>query len=87
VVATGLFVSSPGYYRRRINKRKGIAKIKKGLLDLELEPNIAAATKFYIGNKLGRDERGSEFLLFNFATIEAATSNFSTGNKLGEAGF
>ncbi|KAF6145434.1 hypothetical protein GIB67_032557 [Kingdonia uniflora] len=75
------------YYRRRIHKRKGIAKINKELLDLELEPNIAAATKFNIGNKLGRDEKGSEFLLFNFATMEAATSNFSIGNKLGEGGF
>ncbi|KAF6145432.1 hypothetical protein GIB67_032555 [Kingdonia uniflora] len=89
IIASLFFFMLSGFlcYWRETHKRKGIAKIKKELLDLGLDPNIAATTKFNIRYKFGTDEKGSEFRLFNFATIEAATTNFSTASKLGEGGF
>ncbi|GAY55300.1 hypothetical protein CUMW_163410 [Citrus unshiu] len=58
---------------------------------LQFDINMSTATKAYEfckGNKAANSRtRDSWFPMFSLASVSAATSNFSTENKLGEGGF
>ncbi|KAG6637704.1 G-type lectin S-receptor-like serine/threonine-protein kinase RKS1 [Carya illinoinensis] len=68
--------------RKKELKRKGDNLL---LLDLTIESNSSELTE---SSRHGDSRRGKvKMPLFSFASVSAATGNFSPGNKLGEGGF
>ncbi|XP_059656988.1 receptor-like serine/threonine-protein kinase SD1-8 isoform X2 [Cornus florida] len=58
------------------------------LFDFSASASANAAAETNTGNNLGRSgKKDVELPLFSFASVSAATGNFSAANKLGEGGF
>ncbi|XP_058075585.1 G-type lectin S-receptor-like serine/threonine-protein kinase At1g67520 [Magnolia sinica] len=76
------------YRRRRKLRLQAQRETSQEVLLFELGRNIAAANKFRDANNLRRNgTNDSDLKLFSFATISAATDNFSAANELGQGGF
>ncbi|KAI7742567.1 hypothetical protein M8C21_011601 [Ambrosia artemisiifolia] len=71
------------YMKKRKNKQKEYKIRKRDEYFLEL----AASESFKDVHQLESDSRYGDLLLFSFASIMAATCNFSPENKLGQGGF
>ncbi|KAI3505442.1 hypothetical protein L1887_27572 [Cichorium endivia] len=72
------------YIRKRKHKRKEYERRKRDEYFLELTASESFKDVHQLENNGGK---GNDLLLFSFASIMAATDDFSVANKLGQGGF
>ncbi|XVF70458.1 hypothetical protein PTKIN_Ptkin11bG0163200 [Pterospermum kingtungense] len=93
VIAVALALLLPAsfiyFYWRKKLKNKGDLDTSQDILLFDVEMSITTSSSEISGSDtLGKGKRKDAALpLFSFASVSAATENFSTENRLGEGGF